>query len=319
VGTHYELSTKTVTLFQSKFKNFKGFQINLFVMHANLITYINRPLEAHELLLQQLFPKNSPLLIMDIGACEGDSTVRYAQQFPQATLYTFEPLPNNMQTIKSMLSHFGVQTPIKLFGLALSNQNGTADFYRSSGNPENIENVEWDFGNKSSSLLPPDKITSTHQWMKFEEVVTVQTQTLLDFCKEQQISAIDFIHIDVQGAELLVLQGAGEQLNHLKAIWLEAANVTYYKDQATQNEIGAFMKAKGFVKLLDTIYDRADGDQFWVQPRLFDQEKQPLLQKLVQQQQQDEQNYYAQRKKEQRNTQWQQLLSPLRRWLKKLF
>jgi FkbM family methyltransferase len=288
-------------------------------MHANLITYINRPLEPHELLLQQLFPKNSPLLIMDIGACEGDSTVRYAQQFPQATLYTFEPLPNNMRTVEEVVAHFGVQAQVKPFEIALSNQNGTADFYRSSGKPDHLQEVDWDFGNKSSSLLPPDKIKETHQWMKFEEVVTVRTQTLLDFCREQQITTIDFIHIDVQGAELLVLQGAGQQLKHLKAIWLEAANVTYYKDQATQNEIGAFMQSKGFVKLLDTIYDKADGDQFWVQPRLFDQEKQNLLQKLQQQQQQDEQLYYTQKKKEAINNSLQQLISPLKRWVKKLF
>lgn len=47
---------------------------------------------------------------------------------------------------------------IVLENIALSNENGTAEFFLSEGEPGDLKNSEeWDFGNKSSSLLPPSE------------------------------------------------------------------------------------------------------------------------------------------------------------------
>lgn len=42
---------------------------------------------------------------------------------------------------------------------------------------------------------------------------------------ENKIDEVDFIHVDVQGAELKVLMGAKDYIIKIKATWLEVADI----------------------------------------------------------------------------------------------
>ncbi|MEZ4799098.1 MAG: FkbM family methyltransferase [Flavobacteriales bacterium] len=47
------------------------------------------------------------------------------------------------------------------------------------------------------------------EWLEFKNTLEVSTMKLIDFCSSKlNISNIDFIHMDVQGAELMVLKEA---------------------------------------------------------------------------------------------------------------
>lgn len=218
-------------------------------------------LETQEKLLQSILAKDEKIVIFDIGACEGESSIRYARLFPKASIYTFEPLPSNFELVKKNIAQYKVNT-IQPIPLCLSNTTGETTFYVSSGQPENASDENWDYGNKSSSLLAPAKTKEVHTWLKFEEAITVQTYTLKQFCTEHKIANIDFIHMDVQGAELMVLQGAQDFIQHINMIWLEVEAVELYKGQPLKNEVENFMTNHGFIKLEDTVYTTA-GDQFW--------------------------------------------------------
>ncbi len=146
-------------------------------------------------------------------------------------------------------------------------------FYISSGNPSDLSpNDEWDYGNKSSSLLPPDKTSEVLNWLEFNQTEMVSTITLDSFCQEQKIKQIDFIHMDVQGAELLVLKGAENLISSIKIIWLEVENITLYKEQPLLFDIENFMKQKGFTKIKDTV-EHISGDQLWVNLDYFPRKK----------------------------------------------
>ena len=217
-------------------------------------------------LLYEIYNKNENLIIFDIGACEGESSIFYSEHFPNAKLYTFEPVPSNFELVKRNTALYPAINP---FQIALSNQNGTATFHVSSGNPDHIDkNDNTDYGNKSSSLLSPELHTTTHKWLKFENKIEVQTQILSDFCKEKEISKIDFIHIDVQGAELMVFEGANKFMQNIDCVWMEVEEVELYKGQPLKADVEKFMYERNFFKVLDTTNGQA-GDQFYAKKDFF--------------------------------------------------
>lgn len=224
--------------------------------------FIKQPLPIADE-LESMFNKQDNLVIFDIGSCEGEDSIRYAKMFPISRVYAFEPLPKNIEMINQQLIAYGV-TQVEVLPIALSDESGIATFYVSSGAPENLPNSkDWDYGNKSSSLLPPDAVLEHYPWLKFDQAIEVQTDTLLHFCNEKSIKKIDVIHMDVQGAELKVLRGAGDILKNTKAIWLEIENVSLYKDQPLADEMQQFMESQGFVKLKDTVSE-ISGDHLYV-------------------------------------------------------
>ena len=231
-------------------------------------SYILKPVEI-EFELLFLFRKNDPIIIFDIGACEAEDSIRYANLFPRSTIYAFEPRTDNCQKGKMLIKEYNKLT-IVLENIALSDKNGTAEFYLSDGEPNNLRNDEnWDYGNKSSSLLPPtDKMKHHTDWLTFNNKVVVETKRLADYVAERKISTIDFAHIDVQGAELMVLHGAGEFIHNIKLIWMEVEAVRLYENQPLKKDVEAFMQSNSFVSILDTVND-VSGDQLYANKNFF--------------------------------------------------
>ncbi len=228
--------------------------------------YLNSPIEIERELLEY-FNKNSKLVIFDIGSCDGLDSIKYSRFFPNSIVYSFEPLTKNFEEINRNIAVYKEKN-IKPINKALSDVKGLAEFHVSSGKPEDLKVEGWDFGNKSSSLLEPDKTLEIHPWLKFEEKIEVETITISNFCNENSINEIDFIHMDVQGAELKVLSGTLDMISKIKMIWLEVENVELYKSQPIKKDIEFFMKNKGFTKIKDTVSNIA-GDQLWVNFNFF--------------------------------------------------
>jgi FkbM family methyltransferase len=230
--------------------------------NLNRDKYINSIiLETQERILKSIVSLDENAIFFDIGACEGESSIRYSTLFPNAIIYTFEPLPSNFELVKNNITNYK-KDKINPVQLCLSDTIGETTFHVSSGNPDNADESNWNYGNKSSSLLAPAKTKEVHSWLKFEEAITVQTSTLKQFCIDKNIAVIDFIHMDVQGAELMVLKGAEDFIKHINMIWLEVEAVELYKGQPLKHDVENFMLQIGFLKLEDTVYTTA-GDQFW--------------------------------------------------------
>ncbi|HLO13722.1 MAG TPA: FkbM family methyltransferase [Anaerolineales bacterium] len=225
--------------------------------------YINSPSPIKQE-LRMLFEANALLTIFDIGSCEGEDSIRYSRLFPNAKVFAFEPLPSNVKMLKLQLDRYGAKN-VNVFQLALSDAIGDSDFYVSSGQKDpRVSKEDWDFGNKSSSLLPPHANNrELFPWLEFSEKIKVSTDTLEHFCSLQGVRQIDFVHLDVQGGELKVLSGAGSLINQITSVWMEVEKTPLYEDQPLQHEIENFMKMQGFVKLKDTVSGFA-GDQFYV-------------------------------------------------------
>jgi len=218
--------------------------------------------------LLRLFNRNEKLTIFDIGGCEGEDSLLYAKLFKNSSVYVFEPLPENQKLILNNLERYNAAS-VQLVPVALSDENGFSDFYVSSGQPAvRSDYPDWDFGNKSSSLLPPEEVLQQVDWLKFDAVIKVRTRTLLQIALEYNIETIDFIHMDVQGAELKVLQGAGDFLHRIKAVWLEIAETRLYKNQPLRSEVETSMQEKGF-QLIKTELEGKTGNQLYINNNFF--------------------------------------------------
>jgi FkbM family methyltransferase len=122
-------------------------------------------------------------VIFDVGAANGEYAVHFLKKFPDAVVYCFEPLKDSFEKLKQNTLPFGQRA--KLFNFALYKENAELDFY----------------------VQPSRDGSSLYQARNAENVVKIQAKRLDDFVAEQKIGKIDFIKIDVEGAEKEVIDG----------------------------------------------------------------------------------------------------------------
>jgi FkbM family methyltransferase len=231
----------------------------------DLTAYLSRP-SPIESELRRLFWSKKKLVIFDVGACEGEESIRYARLFPSAQILTFEPLPANQDLIRANFQRHRIASA-ELIPLALSDRSEMANFHVSSGRPPHeFSGPDWNYGNKSSSLLAPAESAPMYGWLEFKETIRVRTETLDQVCRERGIDEIDFLHLDVQGAEHRVLVGALGMLPHISAVWLEVADRELYRDQKLRDDIERFLRQQGFSLGFEQRRE-IEGDQFYVNRR----------------------------------------------------
>jgi Methyltransferase FkbM domain len=100
-----------------------------------------------------------------------------------------------------------------------------------------------------TSLLEPDPVAlDVFEYLKLPaqviERVPVQARRLDDIA---EIQHLDFLKIDVQGAELAVFRGGKAKLAETVAIQTEVSFMTLYKDQPTLGDIDSELRSRGFL------------------------------------------------------------------------
>ncbi len=183
--------------------------------------------------------------------------------FPNARVFAVEPVPDNLQRCRRTISEYGARN-VEVLPYALSDRDlGVALLHLSSGRPPGVDDEEdWDYGNKSSSLLEPELHLQVHPWVAFDATIEVKTRRLDSLCAELGVDRVDFLHADVQGAGI-VLEGAGDLLLDLRAIWLEVEAVPLYRDQPLARDIERYLSHCGLHKAKDTVGEMS-GDQLWI-------------------------------------------------------
>jgi FkbM family methyltransferase len=120
---------------------------------------------------------------------------------------------------------------------------------------------------QSSSILELDEHKREHPWCKEIDQMTLKTKTLNTLFKEHNIpyDRFNMINIDIQGAELLALEGASEIIPFLDVIYLEVNTKHLYKDCALVNEIDAFLKdTYGFDRVKTVMTKHGWGDALYL-------------------------------------------------------
>jgi len=202
--------------------------------------------------LQQLCGKHSvaPRGIIHIAAHEGKEIARYREMGVQSVLFV-EANPVVFERLKTNIAGF---PHVLAVNCAVSNINGTSTLYVNSMD-------------QSSSILPLKEHQKFYPEIKEVERVVVESRTLDTLLEELQINPADFniLNIDIQGAELLALQGATNVLRYIEAINTEVNYEELYEGCALIDEIDDFLEMCGFDRVATTTpFHPSWGDAFYV-------------------------------------------------------
>ncbi len=136
--------------------------------------------------------------VFDIGANIGWYTIHIAQKSKKAKVYAFEPIPNTFNQLKQNVTLNKTQN-VFLNNFALTDKKQLLTFFYSPLNTV---------------------ASSSRNIMENDEAIKVECEasTIDDFVSENNISGIDFIKCDVEGAELFVYKGGIKTFKKFKPI-----------------------------------------------------------------------------------------------------
>lgn len=171
--------------------------------------------------------------LIDVGANNGDYSLLLASIFENANIYSFEPMKEVFeQAKKAIVEHQN----IRLFNYGLYSSVGSISLYNSL-----------DDHNDQISTSYKDGLVDFYGVKEVKEF-KIDINTLDNFCNENEIDTIDFMKIDVEGAEIEVLKGADELL-------------TNHKINAIQFEFNDFnVSSRTFMK---DFYDKLNNFNFY--------------------------------------------------------
>jgi len=168
--------------------------------------------------------------IIDVGANHGQWSAAARRFLSPTVLHVFEPLPRAFNELENTFS--GVDG-VSLHHCALSNRDGSAEFHVTRNDD-------------CSSLLPPlDEMKAYYgNVIAADEVIQVETRRLDDVDLPEKI---DLMKIDVQGAELDVIDGATRVLSRTRVVMIEANFRPHYAGGSTFDAVHARLTSLGFV------------------------------------------------------------------------
>jgi FkbM family methyltransferase len=175
----------------------------------------------YELHLDQFLSVASRLLgpddirtVIELGARDGSETAEFARRLPRAHIYTFECNPQTFPQCRSTVS--GLQQ-VELVEKAVADRDGPITFFPID--PERTETT-WEDGNPgASSLLRASGKYPVETFAQGE--IMVEGTSLRSFMAERDLSGVDLLWMDIQGAELMALEGLGDRIAQVKLIHTE--------------------------------------------------------------------------------------------------
>lgn len=126
----------------------------------------------------------APKVILDIGGNIGITSIYFASRFPEARIYTFEPVPDNVELLRRNTEGY---PQVMVLPVALGSIDGRVEINYS----DNLDNFGgFSFFNRGSNT---------------ERRLSVEKRNVRALLKEIGIDRVDFIKIDTEGAEYEIL------------------------------------------------------------------------------------------------------------------
>ena len=213
--------------------------------------------------LQNIIGKNAKI-ILEIGGHYGEDTLRFYKYFPNSKIYTFEPDPRNIKILKKMCNNID---NINIIENAVSDVEKELSFYMAYTDFNNKLQDKYKYiglndykklnlNNSGSSSL---KKSNRKDLINSKEI-KVKSIKLDDWYNDNKdIDIIDFLWIDVQGAEKEVIKGSKNMLDKVKFIQMEYGE-TSYEGGLNKEDTYAMMINYNFELILDYNPDSPHGD-----------------------------------------------------------
>lgn len=192
---------------------------------------INRVYE-HDLvdpIVKELSKHDSPVFL-DIGTNIGLISLAVLNALPKVRIFGFEPGPTAYKSFATTIFANQLENKITLLNEALDKVPGEITFYAHNG--------------KDSS---GDGMIDTKRADSPSSAITVRSNTLDIWSRENNVPKINVIKIDIEGAELFALQGSAEFINeHKPVIFLEISTENLKVYPYTEKEVFGFFESNNY-------------------------------------------------------------------------
>jgi FkbM family methyltransferase len=201
--------------------------------------------------------KRQPV-ILEIGANTGEDTCSFLECYPEAVVYCFEPDPRCCQLWRDR--SFGEN--VHLYEGALSDKDEQRSLYLSEAEyPKSasiIRRLARKFMRRSSeivvsslgqsSIISPESRTTQYPWLVFTKEVKVPSLRLDTWRNRyaSDLTRIDFIWSDVQGAERRLIEGARQTLEITRYMTLEYGECNVYGEALDRDQTIQLMRDNSF-------------------------------------------------------------------------
>ena len=185
--------------------------------------------------------KNEKFIIFDIGSRDCVQSIEFYNAFPNSKIYAFECNPNTLDICKKNIEPYSDR--ITLVEGAVCDYDGNITFY-----PINQKKTitTWKDGNPGASSIFKSNGKYTIETYIQDEIIT-KCHRLDSVMDKYDISKVDIIWMDLQGAELLALKGLGNHLQNVKYIHTEVSYKEMYSGQVMFNELNNYILSNEFI------------------------------------------------------------------------
>jgi FkbM family methyltransferase len=192
-------------------------------------------------------------VIVEAGAHIGRDTMRLAHAWPRGHVHAFEPVPAVYAQLRRNVAR---QQNVTTYPLAAGVADGAATLHISGGASDG-----------SSSLLAPAAHLDVHPDVTFAEEIEVRAVTLDSWATTNRIGRVDFLWLDLQGAELGVLRAAPRVLEGVRAIQSEVSLLETYAGVTTYGPYREWLAEQGFDVSHESLEWEDMGDVLFVRRR----------------------------------------------------
>lgn len=182
--------------------------------------------------------------ILDIGSLDGGDSLRFNSWYPNAQVFSIEGSPHNFEVLNKKL---GVRKNLKTFNYVMSDKNGMVDFHRTVYNDKNSDTGYMVMG--TIYTLKESKIRAHN--LKSVDSVKVESVSFDTFCEMNDITDVDIVHVDIEGASYDMVMGMNKVLP--KLIFMEQEGNEFFTDKFTGGNVALkkLMTEKGYELVLD--------------------------------------------------------------------
>ena len=172
--------------------------------------------------------------VLHLGASTGQERDAY-DTYCKGKVIWVEAIPKVYLDLQQNIKPYPQQTA---YNACLSNVDGDEVVF-------NVSNNE----SQSSSILELGVHALIHPEVHYVEQIAMKTQRVDTLLKDVDVSGINFLNVDLQGAEHLAIEGMGDLIKNIDYALLEVNMKETYKGCMLIEELDYFMLQRGFERV----------------------------------------------------------------------
>jgi FkbM family methyltransferase len=192
--------------------------------------------------------------IIHLGAHLAEEMVYYINQEIKNVIWV-EANPRLYENLKEVIkgtNHIAISE-------LLSNNDGDVMKF-------NIAKNKYNGNYQSSSVLEFGTHANNHPHIVMEDSITLTSKTLNTIFEERNFNYLDydFVNLDLQGYELPVIKGFGDNISKMKYIYTEVNIGEVYKNCTKLDDLDIYLGKFGFKRVETSMTDFEWGDALYV-------------------------------------------------------